>query len=194
MERVFIDPMLQSSRVERAQFISLSAALLLAAGFFWLYWLGSGGPERGVQSPVLASSLVAPALGLGYYMIKRSRRSLLDRVWFSVSESGVKSMTPAGLLEAGWDEVDEVRIASRASRSRTPDILIRTSLGYAGVFMRFVDRDGLIPEPLLLKPGRGFRHPIEGVIELTPDNSQVVDALRRFAPADKIKEGVLISL
>jgi len=193
MARVFVDPMIHSARLARAQWLILVSILAGIAAFLWGRWLLSEGGAS-VRLTLASTGLIAAAGGLGYYMQKRLRGVMKDRTWLEISDAGIRQMTPAGLVEASWDEVIEVRVGLHPSRTRMPDVIIVTPEGAINAYMRLVDRGKGLPEPSLLSPGRRFVHPGGEVREVTPWNSELVAAVKEHVPGDKIKEGVMLSL
>ncbi len=193
MERVFIDPVIHSRRVERFQVAGMVMVAALVLGAFWMKWLLDD-KDKPLHLPVMMSSVVAPALGVGYYMLKRNRRILMDTLWLRISDEGIKSSTPGGTVEIPWSEVERVRVGVKPSRSRTPDLLIKGRGGYVSAFMRWVDRSRPVPESSLLYPGRRFIYPGGERMDLCPENSGLVAAIKERVPAGKIEEGVLTTL
>jgi hypothetical protein len=193
MERVFIDPVMHSRRLERVQMAAFAAVMLLILAALWVKWMISGGGEAELRRSLMMSSIVAAAFGLGYYMLKRTRRVMREHVLFAVSDQGVRSERPDGVVEARWEEIEEVRIGMMPTRNKMPDVLIKTGKGFIPAFMRFSDRAGPLPEPAIRAAGRRFTGP-EGVFMLTPENSPLLRALRQRLPPEKFQEGVLITL
>ncbi|HUT52151.1 MAG TPA: hypothetical protein VM658_02050 [bacterium] len=194
MERVFIDPVIHSRRLERVQTMAFAAIMILLLAAVWIKWKLSGGGEAGLRLCLMMSSIVAAAFGLGYYMLKRTRRVMRDHVLFIITDSGVRSERPDGVVEAGWDEIEEVRIGIMPSRNKMPDVLIKTGKGYIPAFLRWTDRAGPLPEPAIRSAGRGFISPDGSEFLLTPENSPLLQALRERLPREKFREGVLITL
>ncbi|MFO8057341.1 MAG: hypothetical protein R6V10_08610 [bacterium] len=194
MEKVFVDPLMHSREVESFQVALMM--FLFGCGLVGLFtfWYFSGAPLSKLGDYLIMASVLVAGMGITYYMLKRNRRAHADHTWFSVSEEGIKSRTVSGLIEVSWEEVEEIRIADRPSSNRTADVLIRTSRGYIQAMMRFMEKKDELPEPRLLKPGRVFSYPDKSEVCISPETSELVTALREYAPAGIIKEGVLISL
>jgi hypothetical protein len=193
MARVFVDPMIRSRRLELVQTLAFGGILFVFLIVIWIKYLVGGG-SGAFRMSLMLSSIVAAAFGVGYYMLKRNRGVMIDRMWLSVDDVGIRSMTPAGIVEVGWSEVIEVRIGMRPSRNRAPDILIKTEGGYVSAFMRWVDESGTVPEPSLTSPGLRFINPDGDEYMLGPENSQLVAALKEHVAPERIKEGVMVSL
>jgi hypothetical protein len=194
MERVFIDPVIHSRRIERFQSIAFAAILGLILAAVWFKWELSGGGKEGLRISLMMSSLVAAAFGLGYYMLKRTRRVMREHEFFVISDMGLRSERPDGVVAAGWDEIEEVRVGIMPSRNKTPDIMIKTKKGFISAFMRWTDRADKLPEPVILSGGRRFTAPGGEEFELTRANSRLLQALREWLPPEKFREGVLIGL
>lgn len=193
METIFIDPMIHSRRIERVRMAGMALIPLLVVAALWVRWM-TADKDPSIRFPMMITSMLVPALGLGYYMLKRYRQVLMERTWFSMSDEGISRMTPAGPVSATWSEVEEVKIGLRPSATRMPDVLIKTPGGYISAYMRWVDRSGPVPEPSLLAPGRRFYYPGGEVKDLESGNSELVAAISRHVPPEKIKQGVMISL
>ncbi len=192
MERVFIDPVMHSRRLERVQTAAFAAIMLLILAALWVKWAISGG-EAGLRLSLMMSSIVAAACGLGYYMLKRTRRVVRDHSFFALTDEGVRSERLDGVVVARWEEIEEVRVGIMPSRNKMPDVLIKTGKGYIPAYMRLADRAGPMPEPAIRAAGRRFTGP-EGAFDLTPENSPLLKALRERLPPEKFREGVLITL
>ena len=192
MELVFIDPLIHSRRLERVQTAAFAAIMLLILAAVWIKWELSGG-EAGLRLSLMMSSIVAAAFGMGYYMLKRTRRVMRDHVLFIITDAGIRSERPDGVVEAGWAEIEEVRIGIMPTRNKMPDVLIKTGKGFIPAFLRLSDRAGPLPEPAIRAAGRRFIGR-DGVFTLTPGNSALLQALRERLPPEKFREGVLITL
>ncbi len=194
MERTFVDPLMHSREVESFQLALLMFLFGSALVGLVTFWYHSGASLAKLGDYLIMISIIVAAMGVTYYMVKRNRRAHADHTWFSVSETGLKSKTVGGEIEVSWEEVEEIRIAGRPSSGRSPDVLIKTRRGYIQAMMRWMESSEELPEPVLLKPGRAFRYPNGKKILVSPHSSQLVEALREYAPQGTIKEGVLISL
>ncbi len=194
MEKTFVDPLLHSRELLSFQLALLMFFFGSALVALFTFWYFSGASPKKLLDYLIMGSIIIAAMGVTFYMLKRNRRAHADHTWFVVSEWGLKSKTIAGLIEAPWEEVEEIRIGGRPSSSRSPDILVRTRQGYIYAMMRWMESSAEIPEPVLLKPGRAFRYSNGEEICLSPESSQMVTALREHAPPGIIKEGVLITL
>lgn len=194
MEKIFVDPILHSRRAESIQVLVFGAVMAAIVLAIWTRWSLGGRGMDSVRSSLMLSSLVAAGFGVGYYMLKKNRRVMMDRAWLTVGDEGISSATPAGEVEFSWPEITEVMIASRPTRNKMPDIIIKTGRGSIGAFMRWVEKSETMPEPLLRAPGVLFISPGGGAYRLGPDSSALVKAIREHVPPEKIKEGAIISL
>lgn len=192
--RVFVDPMVYSERLQRIQLASLGAILLAAFVGLWIKWYVGGAGESELRFTLMLSSVVVVAFFAGYYMMKRTRRVLMEHLWFGVDGTGFVSVTPAGEVRADWSEVRRISVSVRPARSKSPDVNIDLGRGRVGLFMRWRDKSGTMPEPVVLSGGIRFRDPGGGAWTLTPDNSELVGALVELAGPDRIERGVLTSL
>ncbi len=188
---VFVDPILYSARAGRVQLEAFSAVLLVAAAAVWIKW--AAGPGGDPRFPAMLTSIVFGGWGLGYYMMARNRGVMMEFARLEISESGFRSVTPAGEFSAGWDKVIEVQVCSRPSRGKSPDVRIKTEAGFVPAFMRWVDKSGPMPEPVLRSPGLKWRSSGGDEYVLGPHNSDLVRALEARLPAEKIIKGVLFT-
>jgi len=191
--RVFVDPLLFTSRTDRLRSGFLLVLLLGAATLFWVRWYTSHG-EMSIMFPIIVTGLVVPLWGLGYYIQRVYKSVLKGEFYVKLSPEGLESMTPAGAVNVTWDEVKEVKMGLRPSRTSEPDLIIRTDKGYIKALMRMVDRDGTLPEPSLKSPGRVFCYPGGVRKTLTPGNSELVMAIKEYVSDEKFREEAFISL
>jgi len=190
--RTFVDPMVHSDRPAAVQSAAFGGILLLLFIGLWVYWWISGAEVETARLSMMLSGIVVAAFGIGYYMLKRNRGVVIDRVKLVIDDSGIKSENISGIVEFAWPEIDEVRISIRPSRNRMPDVIVRTRRGSLGVFMRWVDKDMPMPEPRLRAPGVKFVRPGGEEYVLTPENSELVKAIKEHLSPEKIKEGVIV--
>ncbi len=191
MTRKFVDPFHYSKRAERLQITVMAVLPVCLAGVFWIRWWFSKG-EIPVTAPLIFTGLVAPAFGLGYYMVKRARVLIREQTWIEVDKEGIRSITPAGEVFVTWPEIREIEVGLRPSRNRMPDMRIKTGRGAITAFMRYVEWRPELPEPVLSAPGLRFTGEY-GAYDLSAANSELVAALRERAGPGKMREGVLIS-
>ena len=189
----FADPVTLSRRVEKIQILTIASVFLAVAIVSWIRWFFSDG-SIALQIVLLINAALLAAGSLVYYMSARVRAVLREHSWFEISEEGVVSSTPTGIVQMKWDEVDKIQIGDKPSKTKSPDIMIRSGSGQLGIFMRWVDKSDPIPEPVIWSPSSRYRYPDGKIIELSPDNSAMVLAIKRFAPASLIEEGVIISI
>jgi hypothetical protein len=190
-DRTFIDPLIHSERVGRAQLGAFIAILWLLVVGVWCWWAAMG---TGLRAPLMASSALAAGMGVGYYILKRTRQVLKAFVWFRVGDEGLVSMTPAGEVRVSWPEVREVQVGFRAARGRNADILILTAKGSLRAFQRWTDQAEPLPEPVLFSGGARMVGPDGRVTPVDPEHSPLLAALRERLPPEKIKPGVMLSL
>jgi hypothetical protein len=193
MKNCFIDPVTHSRRVERIQLSTMTLVFLSIIVFSWIRWFSSDG-KIPLQIILLVSAGTLGAGSVVYYMTTRVRMVLREHSWLEISESGVVSSTPTGIVEMKWDEISKIQIGKKPSKTKSPDIMIRSGFGQLGIFMRWVDKSGPIPEPVIWSPSSKFLYPDGKTVLLSPDNSGLVSAIKRFAPETLIEEGVLISI
>jgi len=193
-ERAFVDPMAHSSRLERVQVLAFGLILFGLVCAIWIKWYVGEGGEGPLRLSLMMSSVVVAAFFAGFYMMKRTRRELMARRLFIISDEGIRSLDIGGEVSVSWAEVLEVKIGTHPSRGRTPDVLIRTEKGSIGAFMRWRDKDRPMPEPSLISPGSRFIGPDGAEILVTPETSELVLALVERVPPDKVTKGVLISI
>jgi len=194
MEQTFVDPVIHSRRIERFNVSAFGLVMLIVLGAVWIRWYVGEREAAALRLSLMMSSIVVASFFVGYYMMKHSRRLLMDGVWFLTSETGFQSVTLAGVYESDWSEVLEVRIGMRPSATKTPDVWIRTADGNVGAFMRWTPKSPALPEPIVLSGGRRFIAPDGRKITLTPDTSDLVAAISKRVPEEKIKRGVITSL
>lgn len=189
-ERVFIDPVIFSGRLRQARTGALVGFSGLAFGLIVGLGRGNGWP---LQAQLMAGSAVAAVMGLWYYIQERSRRAFMDFCWMKVDAAGVRSSLPAGEVFLRWDEINEVRVSYRAARGRGMDIMIMTGRGCVRAAMRWVERGGPLPEPVLSSGGSQLQWPDGRTTPVDPEHSPLVAALRERLPAEKIKLGAMFA-
>mgnify|MGYP000227012776 CR=1 FL=1 len=189
-ERVFVDPVIHSERLRTLRTGLLVGASGLAFGLIVGLSRVKGWP---LQAQLMAGSAVAAVMGLWYYIQERSRRAFQDFCWMKVDAAGVRSSLPAGEVFLRWDEIDEVWVNFRAARGRGTDVMIRSRRGSVRAALRWVERGGPLPEPVLSSGGSQLQWPDGRTTPVDPEHSPLVSALRERLPAEKIKLGAMFA-